>query len=751
MNLDKDGIGYNECIPLCLDCYNIFYHRTDESVHNTENWKYMWASYLWRVFCSLANYGDQSTFELFWTVIPIGWRGWWLEEVKALVPNLTMQLTLNFPKAEVDDISSIYDEHMKMRKEKTLRGISFTVKQYPYPMVLCPWGCTEFVERCGTIPIDAIFQHLFDYVTMPVTVKGSNQVKLCRSCRRDYLHMRWTNSVGKWKPRPCYVFHPNKGLVFLTCQDHEGGTRDRYLHVPTTVLPFPAKVPDQLSHCVVQPRMVKKIQLKGYNTIYQMVGQMGGFEGIDSCMISAHGYFDIASVILEYKQAQSSIGRSDIELLLNTLKERGYIDTHYKDMLHENAAILFPKKEQYKQSCTEGSTFIKFDDCIRLSKVMASEILVCIEIPGATSAKFPPCWTYPLIYVHDCNEHGARPPDIGSFNKKSRNSGRDLSLTWYLMACCCCVTDLWNILAEPTATKFSSDWWGWFLTYLSSNVISFHRRKRASQVDPFKKAKAQSFSGTQLADVLMTYLDSKGHQYTKVCSGIKGGYNNTVVASVFDQIAGLQYMKETDFIGETNAANVRDDIDLIIVTNESPHCDSFRKGIFSELCGVSNSDRDHFELRFVAMRSGNIDSCECICYCRHGHTFQGWWKLSCKEIIRLNNIDKRSENKIVIGDWWFGIYCRRSDRHVAQLHRDYYKCIGGVNHLRCFEHDCLLVERFIKFENPNPNCFCQGLVAAENPTMRSIKSGNCQKKIEYGCPKCNLRCCKNCVDFFDVI
>ena len=50
---------------------------------------------------------------------------------------------------------------------------------------------------------------------------------------------------------PSVAIVKEKGLVFLTCSEHSGGTKMQHFHMPRVPCSLPAATGDQLAHAVL--------------------------------------------------------------------------------------------------------------------------------------------------------------------------------------------------------------------------------------------------------------------------------------------------------------------------------------------------------------------------------------------------------------------------------------------------------------------------------------------------------------------
>lgn len=125
----------------------------------------------------------------------------------------------------------------------------------------------------------------------------------------------FSTHVGKL----CHLFFFNaKGCpVVLTCLDHNGGDKYKYLHVPRNPNgTLPSVYPNQLAPAVLQSQRVKAVKAKKFSTIYSMHKMQVSFGGIDTLRVVDQGQFDIGSILLQQQEDLTIFGRRDIQALL---------------------------------------------------------------------------------------------------------------------------------------------------------------------------------------------------------------------------------------------------------------------------------------------------------------------------------------------------------------------------------------------------------------------------------------------------
>jgi hypothetical protein len=223
-----------------------------------------------------------------WAFIPLKWRPWWLYSLRRFNAVYSVpQVQLESPPPHMKDVTRERNRYLDMMRNLQLGDIKQTVNELLFAVVLCPWGCAEYRHRTGTIPFDTMMLTLLEKVAIPRTTSGLAKVPFCRSVRSDYLDSCHDCHLlnPDWQVWPSVAIDRNLGLVWLTCGDHNGGTKKRYFHCAKVPHCIPASRGDQLTHAVLQSRTLKPMSPKKYNTSYQLHKQCGSFAGIDTCDI----------------------------------------------------------------------------------------------------------------------------------------------------------------------------------------------------------------------------------------------------------------------------------------------------------------------------------------------------------------------------------------------------------------------------------------------------------------------------------
>jgi len=263
--------------------------------------------------------------------------------------------------------------------------------------VKCPFGCTSFLFKCGSIDFETIiFRYMSPYIDrratrQPITRKQNGLV----GARNDFLSYN-----GSWIPQAksssidinqsiSRVFlMTRRGPMVATCENHDEGSKQRYLHPPMNPAtgPLPSRSSSQLAHTVMVPRVVKCMRAHTYNTTFEVVECNGNYKGIDSMDVRNGGNLTLTSPVHDTNLLLSVRYRPDIIILLQKLVKNGVIPQSFASETILAAKALFEQKvggaredirtvyEEFSspvEEALEGATSISFVDSILLERILS--------------------------------------------------------------------------------------------------------------------------------------------------------------------------------------------------------------------------------------------------------------------------------------------------------------------------------------------------------------------------------------------
>lgn len=286
----------------------------------------MWPSYIRK----LLEDTNTNTKHRIWQLLP--------EIVQAQYRyNVSDELKENYTSCSVDITLSSHSLEQELQSND-ISNIRMGLNRLN-PQVLCPYGCSTYLHKTGCIDLEAVFQMITREENIP-TMFGLSKVVSGFHIRKDYYRERLSlyGTIGindEWKVLPSMKCLPDRGLVFMTCPEHNNGGKSRgrlrYFHIPRS--PFlpsvPSKHADQLCYGVIRPRIASRMKRSEYgNTTHEIVTMQGKYGGIDSCSIGLTSNFNVKSSLLHQRELGYLNYRTDIRALLHSQVERFEIDSN---------------------------------------------------------------------------------------------------------------------------------------------------------------------------------------------------------------------------------------------------------------------------------------------------------------------------------------------------------------------------------------------------------------------------------------
>jgi hypothetical protein len=472
---------------LCLLCAQ--YLLSQLSINNMN---IVWPAMMWSWLTSvpLSNqHGPQV-----WSLIPHKWRTWWLDEAQQHNPVLA-EVTMLHPLSAFKDVTVESNELRSAIKGGILAELKQKVDEHVQPLVKCPWGCTEFYHKTGTVSLDVTVARCFG-VSGLKSVTGNMPKAIQKQVlgiRDDFLHARdddlylWN---PEWKIKPSIFLSVENGPVVLTCREHIGGGKGRYLHPPLNPHgSLPSRLGDQLAPAVVRPRTIKPVKAHKFSHTFQMHEMRGQFNGVDTLQIADHGRFDQHSKLLQNNESLTIQGRRDIKGMLSRWKEEKKIMPAWLgEKMLARAKDEIPEVEETFESSLSGATFVTLEDAMKLQVMVKNDTGAIVSVPRINpqpgqsrmiQVHFLPSWPKFLTQVHPYNLYGSSPAVVPS-PVSAHIDGRVL---WFLMGMHACVPAIWDSTTDGLSS--SGQWNGWILSYVAQQCYPYLCRASSTRGNPF--------------------------------------------------------------------------------------------------------------------------------------------------------------------------------------------------------------------------------------------------------------------------
>jgi len=252
-------------VNLCITCKT---YLLSEETDNSS--RMVWPAYLWSLLTD-KNLAEKQASKL-WSLIPSGWRSWWIDELKTKFGHAYNHITLSSHLCLTRDVTSPMSTLKGAIKKGKLLEIKDACDEHLYPLVKCPWGCTEYYHKSHMVNFDAFIDLIFN-TTM---LKKMKRKKNCdvKGVLPDFLtstKIEYLLNAEEWPILPSLVIDEEKGLQLLVCRNHEYGEKGRMIHVPSNPTGWLAsKTTDNLAPAVVSCRQIKPVRANKYSTTYSM-------------------------------------------------------------------------------------------------------------------------------------------------------------------------------------------------------------------------------------------------------------------------------------------------------------------------------------------------------------------------------------------------------------------------------------------------------------------------------------------------
>ena len=363
--------------------------------------------------------------------------------------------------------------------------------------VICPFGYTEFYFMSDLIELDIILQQYMLDTVLPLCSKAKPWKLYLMSpnyfCEEDDYDCILLNN--KWRICPTIVF-TDSSLKVLTCCHH--GSRDNHIRL---YLPRPpchnlsADKTDQISHCVINPRVAHPTIKNKFTTTHSMACQYGTFSGLDTMNLTTSGDWTNTSILLAEHESNILHNRGNLVHWLLLQVQAGQIQPDLAKNLTEWSKSITPKGslDKYRQ----WAISVPFVDNVKLHLAQLFEEGNAGMITAINSInRMIQCghlWaqTINIVQMEDAAQFGYQfccIPPLSPPNKAGM-------MVWSLCSILSSVKEIWHYIDSMTTLLWHNGWEGYLLTFIQTQVFSF----QTIQLDP-KSPFTKSTSFTKFID-----------------------------------------------------------------------------------------------------------------------------------------------------------------------------------------------------------------------------------------------------------
>lgn len=374
------NIDYNNQNQLHNLCHECAQHLMLEDKQNANQTKYTWPSFMW-YFINNNRLHQKYSKELIWKFVPKKWRHWWVNSF--FEGEEDTRQYIESPSPYFVDRTSDLKEWKEEISTFMLPNLRDVCNKYLIPTVLCPFGCSSFMHKCGHVSLDIIIQRYLPKYNLEKFISNTKEFKYVQSVREDYIRVDndydfWLLN-RKWYINPTIMFVDGAPMV-MTCNDHNNGTKSFIIHPPRSPSQhnLPSQYSDQLAHCAIRTRTVKSMCKRYYSTSYQMHHQKSSFNGIDTCNISMFRRFDFHSSLQKHVESCYILQRADSNALLNQLVEEKIISKFTANGKRDFALTTYSDFNFSKYY--HGATFVPFEVAMSMVRDLTNNYCVNVTV-----------------------------------------------------------------------------------------------------------------------------------------------------------------------------------------------------------------------------------------------------------------------------------------------------------------------------------------------------------------------------------
>ena len=475
-------------LKLCRHCRD---YLTSERSQNKAD--IVWPAMIWKWLSTESSVRQHRS--RLWSLIPRLWRPWWLDSVHELHPCYT-GVTLETPSCSFVDLTERRSEFQRALAMKEGGVLAAACDKHLHAIVWCPWGESEYLHLCGSLPLDLIVNRLYGDCMRTIKGNARDDLRKVVGILDDFLDGNFGKILEnpEWEVRPTVVFE-NGAPVVLTCRKHRSGCKGQYLHLPRNPRgTLPSLQSDQLTPAVVRPRTVKQLKVHEFSDSYQMQRMQGQYNGVDTVRVCDHHNFAVDSKVLRDREEVSLTGRKDLRALVGEWGQCGILPPDVAESRIADASRYGPSMEEVEQCC-KGATFVTLEDSLKLQKMNKSgrSRVVSVKEEGTWEKRhYVPPWPGCLVNVHPFNQYGASFPIL----PKMYDGLSDTRLVFYLAAMHANLPTIWDSSCDNV--RIITDWEGWLLAYLGHKCFSSCYVKGKNSQFKFKDMSTQSGSLSEL-------------------------------------------------------------------------------------------------------------------------------------------------------------------------------------------------------------------------------------------------------------
>ena len=706
-------------VALCSDC-KIYLQKGAT--------KGFWPAMVWSFLSSMDSENSiliTPSLREKWKLIPLVWRGWWIEAVEYA------GLTMHDPPPNVFDVTIDKNEITSALSSLCWKRMAPAMDKYlAVPIVRCPWGCGCYLHETNQVPYEDL-----------LLLKSNFSFRSTSSCNYHHQQRKWIDSARPDFPcsvlilendhfvcRPSVVLNEN-GPYLLCCKKHDQNTIERIVHIPLN--PTGSLFTDasnQYAPVILKSRTLRKAKLNQYSDTYKTVELQGGYDGVDSAYCCSIGNRRIANHLSRQRDYLSLQGREDVrhnfEMLCESNKSATYLPrANIKEMLHQ-ASQRYPDIANSLIQNMAGSTYVPVEHAILMQESAYDGQPITILVGECQEADiFEPPWPSNMIRVHSFDTHGERFASVKPSITQSDTQGFHL---WSILCCLLCVDEIWNITSRSMGTD--SDVVGY--------LMALAWQQRRCDINRSGSQRSQKFYNLN-----RNTMDDDGNNEINLDSShqlvAQLDASDSTEALCWPTIPGNQRIES--YRNYWNPDSIMNEYDYVIVT----FCDSKNASYRQEANqsyslsydGANNPTLiNNWEVLLLVTKcktpsSSKLKKWDGSVYARHGGPkHKGWWVQQ-----QVGNIFRkcRTDKILLISDIRLLIFRKKECTHATHIRDRYLKYLGGQSVVFCATHKSPLI---LSYKN-DLKCCCNGSdIETTGSEWMHIRTERCNRDASYICP-----------------
>ena len=267
-----------ETIKMCQQCTN--YNNNNAARH--KDWPNAWPSVMYTLLFETHRFSSNA--EKLYKKLPHEIKESHKQHMYTVHPSIVR--TVN--ESVLRDIPKEREDFWTLINSRTAKNLINALTEHCFPIIRCPAGCFEFVEKAQGIS----FAHFLNWIYPLFTSFNADSRKFLNGIRDDFT--KPLILLEKFKISPCLVNNEN-GLQLVTCSDHKNGVKLKYVHVPTNPATgnVSTRSADRLALMVSSVRTVRPLKIGAKSCTFTMCRvESGRTSGVSSTVLHKFRNFE---------------------------------------------------------------------------------------------------------------------------------------------------------------------------------------------------------------------------------------------------------------------------------------------------------------------------------------------------------------------------------------------------------------------------------------------------------------------------